>query len=241
MPNIVVIIPALNEEKAIGKVLCRIPRNLVTEVVVVDNNSSDTTAEVAKSLGATVVRENRKGYGSACSRGIEHIMSNIPGTEIVVFLDADYSDYPEEMPRLIQPIVQQNYDMVIGSRFLGSCSRGAMPWHQVLGNRLAVTLINWLYGFHYTDLGPFRAIKFDKLLKLSMQERKYGWTVEMQVKAAGQGLRCYDVPVKYRARIGKSKISGTFKGTVLAGYSILITIIKNRLTNDRDLLKYINC
>ncbi len=229
MPEIVVIIPALNEEKAIGKVLRRIPGNLVTRVVVVDNNSTDATAEVAKSLGATVVHESQVGYGAACLKGIEYIMSNMPETEIVVFLDADYADYPEEMPRLIQPIVQQNYDLVIGSRFLGSHSKGAMPWHQVLGNRLAVTLINWIYYVHYTDLGPFRAIKFDKLLKLRMQERKYGWTAEMQVKAARQGLRYSEVPVSYRTRIGVSKISGTLRGTVFAGYSILATVIKNRL------------
>ena len=228
MPEIIVIIPALDEERAIGNVLAHIPSNIVSEIVVVDNNSSDATAKIALGLGATVVHESRKGYGFACLKGIEYIMSRPQKTDIVVFLDADYSDCPEEMASLIQPITKQDYDMVIGSRLLGESEKGAMPWHQVLGNRIAIMLINALYGVHYTDLGPFRAIKLDKLLNLNMKEQRFGWTAEMQAKAAKQRFRFLEVPVTYRARIGTSKISGTFKGTVCAGYSILVTLLKNR-------------
>jgi glycosyltransferase involved in cell wall biosynthesis len=232
MPEIVIIIPALNEKGAIGKVLAHIPRNIASEIVVVDNNSSDATAEVARNFGATVVHEGRKGYGFACLKGIEYVLSRPKKPGVIVFLDADYSDCPEEMTSLVQPIIQQDYDMVIGSRFLGRREKGAMPRHQVLGNRLAVMLVNALYGVHYTDLGPFRAIKLDKLLKLDMKEQRYGWTAEMQAKAAKQRLRCCEVPVTYRARIGTSKISGTVKGTVCAGYSILATVLKNRWAYD---------
>jgi glycosyltransferase involved in cell wall biosynthesis len=232
MTEIVIIIPALNEERAIGKVLAHIPNNIASEIVVVDNNSSDATAEVAQNSGATVVHESRKGYGFACLKGIEYVLSRPKKPGVIVFLDADYSDCPEEMTSLVQPIIQQDYDMVIGSRLLGKRQKGAMPWHQVLGNRLAPMLINALYGVRYTDLGPFRAIKLDKLLKLDMKEQRYGWTAEMQAKAAKQRLRCFEVPVTYRARIGTSKISGTFKGTVCAGYSILATLLKNRWAYD---------
>jgi len=228
MTEIVVIIPALNEERAIGKVLTHIPDNIAAEVVVVDNNSSDATAEIAGNFGATVVHESRKGYGFACLKGIEYIMSRPRKTDIVVFLDADYSDYPQEMPGLIKPIIEQGYDMVIGSRSLGKSEKGAIHWHQALGNRLATALINGLYRTHYTDLGPFRAIKFDKLLTLRMEEKRHGWTAEMQAKAARQRLRCLEIPVTYRARIGTSKISGTVKGALCAGYNILSTVLKNR-------------
>lgn len=171
MPEIVVIIPALNEERSISKVLADIPRDIVNEVIVVDNNSSDGTAEVALNFGATVIHERRKGYGFACLKGIEYIVSQSRKADIVVFLDADYSDHPEEMTDLTRPIIQQDYDIVIGSRFLGKREPDAMPWHQVLGNRLATSLINALYKVHYTDLGPFRAIKFEKLLNLKMKEK----------------------------------------------------------------------
>jgi glycosyltransferase involved in cell wall biosynthesis len=232
MPEIVVIIPALNEERAIGSVLAHIPSDVAAEVVVVDNNSSDSTAKIAYNLGATVVRETRQGYGYACLKGIEYIMSRHRRTDIVVFLDADYSDCPEEMTELIKPIIEQNYDMVLGSRLLGRHKKGAMPWHQVLGNQLSTAFINALYNVRYTDLGPFRAIKFDKLLGLHMAEKRYGWTAEMQAKAAKQRLRCLEIPVSYRARIGTSKISGTLKGTMYAGFSILATLLKNRLAYD---------
>lgn len=230
MLDIVVIIPALNEEEAITKVLAHIPSKIVREVVVVDNNSCDDTAAVAKNFGATVIHENRRGYGFACLKGMEYIMSTHRKTDVVVFLDADYSDYPEEMSSLIQPIVQQDYDLVIGSRFLGRRQKNAMPWQQVLGNRLAVGLINALYRVHYTDLGPFRAIKFGKLLQLNMQEKRFGWTAEMQARAARQKLRYLEVPVSYRARTGTSKISGTLTGTLCAGYGILTAVLKNRWT-----------
>jgi glycosyltransferase involved in cell wall biosynthesis len=229
MPEIIVIIPALNEERAIGSVLSHIPGDIAAEVVVVDNNSSDATALVARNLGATVVHEIRQGYGYACLKGIEFVMSRQPKADIVVFLDADYSDCPEEMAALIKPIIEQKYDMVLGSRVLGSHEKGAMPWHQILGNQLSIAFINALYNVRYTDLGPFRAIRFDKLLELHMTEKRYGWTAEMQAKAARRGLRCLEVPVSYRPRIGTSKISGTVKGTLCAGYSILATLIKNRL------------
>jgi len=232
MAEIVVIIPALDEEKAIGKVLAHIPPKIASEIVVVDNNSSDATAEIARSVGATVVHESQKGYGFACLKGIQYIQSRPKKADIVVFLDADYSDRPEEMTSLIQPIIKQGYDMVIGSRLLGKRDKGAMPRHQVLGNRLAIMLINALYGVHYTDLGPLRAIKLDKLLKLDMKEQTYGWTAEMQAKAARQRLRYLEVPVSYRARIGTSKIAGTVKGTVCAGYNIIATLLKNRWTYD---------
>ena len=232
MPEIMVIVPALNEERSIGKVLADIPRDIVSEVIVVNNNSSDGTAKVARNFGATVIRERRKGYGFACLKGIEYIASRSRKADVVVFLDADYADHPEEMTDLTQPIIQQDYDMVIGSRFLGKRETGAMPWHQVLGNRLAISLINALYKVHYTDLGPFRAIKFDKLLNLKMKEKKYGWTAEMQAKAAKQRLRYIEVPVTYRARIGTSKISGTIQGTLCAGYGIVTTLLKNRWAHE---------
>lgn len=228
MPETVVIIPALDEEKAIGQVLAHIPADVVSEVVVVDNNSSDATADVASSFGATVVHEIRKGYGFACLKGIEYVLSRLRKADILVFLDADFSDNPEEMTSLIQPIIKLDYDMVIGSRFLGKRQKRAMHWHQVLGNRLVLMLIKALYGVHYTDLGPFRAIKLDKLLSLDMKEQTFGWTAEMQAKAAKQKLRFLEVPVSYRARIGRSKISGTVKGTIGAGYNMLAVLLKNR-------------
>jgi len=227
MPDIVVIIPAFNEEQSIASVLTDIPKDIVSEVVVVDNNSCDATAEMAQNAGATVVHEPRQGYGFACLKGIEYVQSRHQKADIIVFLDADYSDYPEEMASLIQPIIQQDYDLVLGSRLLGKLQRGAMSPYQALGNRLATMLVKLLYKARYTDLGPFRAIKFDKLLKLGMREKTYGWTAEMQVKAAKQQLRYCEVPVTYRPRVGTSKISGTAKGALLASYGIITTILKN--------------
>jgi len=229
MARIVVIVPAFNEEQAIGKVLADIPEGIACEIVVVDNNSSDATAEIAQNAGVTVVHEPRQGYGFACLKGIEYVKSTSQKVDVVVFLDADYSDYPGEMVNLVQPIIQQGYDLVIGSRLSGQGYRAVMSLHQILGNRMATTLIKLFYGACYTDLGPFRAIKFDKLLELGMTEKTYGWTVEMQVKAAKHRFRCCEVPVSYRSRIGTSKISGTARGTFLAGYNIVKTLLRHRL------------
>lgn len=224
--NVLVIIPAYNEEHSIGKVIRDIPEGLVREVVVTNNNSTDATAANARVAGATVLDEPRPGYGFACLKGIEYAKTLSPAPDIVVFLDGDYSDYPAEMPKLIQPLVEQGYDLVIGSRALGTRESGAMLPQQVVGNWLATTLLRWLYGARFTDLGPFRAIRFDKLLAIGMRDQTYGWTVEMQLKAAKHGLKCTEVPVNYRKRIGISKVSGTVKGTVLAGYKIITTIFK---------------
>lgn len=226
--NVAVIIPAVNEEESIGKVLSDIPWNLVHEVIVVDNGSVDNTSREARKHSATVLVENKKGYGYACLKGINYLRSAQDTPDIVVFLDGDYSDYPEEMEKLLYPITEENIDMVIGSRALGEREAGSMMPQQVFGNWLATSLIRWLYGAHFTDLGPFRAIRYDKLLDLDMIDTTYGWTVEMQIKAAKQKLNYLEVPVSYRKRIGKSKVSGTIKGTIGAGYKILTTIAKYR-------------
>ncbi len=224
--NVRVIIPAFNEQDALGKVLDEIPVDLVREIIVVDNASTDNTAQIAINLGVTLLKESRKGYGNACLKAIDYIASLDEPTDIVVFLDADYSDYPREMNQLLKPIVKDNYDLVIGSRALGDKERGSMTIYQVFGNWLATKLIGIFYHIKFTDLGPFRAIKFDKLILLSMQDKNYGWTVEMQIKAAKHKLRCVEVPADYRKRIGFSKVSGTLKGTILAGYKIIWTIFK---------------
>lgn len=223
--NIKVIIPAQDEQDSIGKVVEEIP-SMVSEVIVVDNASADDTAEVAAKAGATVLREMRKGYGSACLKGIEYLKSLQEPVDIVVFMDADYSDYPEETEQIVDPIIAYNYDLVIGSRALGDREKGSMTFPQVFGNWLATSLLKLFYGVEFTDLGPFRAIKYDKLLQINMQDTNFGWTVEMQLKAAKQGLKCTEVPVRYRKRIGISKVSGTIKGTVMAGYKILYTIFR---------------
>lgn len=225
-PHILVIIPAFNEARSIDKVIAEIPE-FVREIVVVNNNSSDATSKVAAASGATVLDEPRQGYGYACLKGIEYAKTKHP--DIIAFLDADYSDYPAEMSEVIRPIIEQNYDMVIGSRALGNKESGSMTPQQIFGNWLATTLIKWIYKVEYTDLGPFRAIKFDQLLALNMQDTTYGWTVEMQLKAAKQRLKVMEVPVNYRQRIGHSKVSGTLKGTVMAGYKILSWIFKYAL------------
>jgi len=221
-----VIIPALNEQDAIGRVLVDISEELVDEVVVVDNGSSDQTVIVAEKYGATVLMEARKGYGHACMKGIRYFEDKEPRPHLIVFIDADYSDYPQEISQVVAPITEDNYDLVIGSRALGKRERGSMTFPQIFGNWLATLLIRIFFNHRFTDLGPFRAIKFEKLLTLDMQEYTYGWTVEMQLKAAKIGLRCTEVPVSYRKRIGVSKVSGTVKGTVMAGYRILWTIFK---------------
>ena len=226
MAIIKVIIPAYNEQNSIAKVLGDIPQGWVEEVVVVNNNSNDHTVVNAQAAGATVLEEHRQGYGYACLCGIAYVSQQTTKPDIIVFMDADYSDHPEELPALVQPIVDDKADLVIGSRSLGQRERGAMTPQQVWGNWLATKLLKWLYGAHFTDLGPFRAIRYESLIQLGMRDQTYGWTVEMQLKAAQQGLRCVEVPVRYRQRIGVSKVSGTVKGTIMAGYKIIGTIIK---------------
>lgn len=227
-PIVDVIIPAFNEENGVGEVVREIPRAFVREIIVVNNASTDNTEVIAREAGATVLREPVPGYGRACLRGIAHAQLSGPPPEIVVFLDADHSDFPEEIPNVIQPIIEGKADLVIGSRAIGQRERGSMTPQQVFGNWLATRLLSILYGATFTDLGPFRAIRFDKLLALNMQDKTYGWTVEMQLKAARDGLLYVEVPVRYRRRIGFSKISGTVKGTLLAGYKIIATILKYR-------------
>lgn len=224
--NIVVIIPAFNEENAVGKVIRDIPKSLVSEVVVVNNNSNDATRSKAESAGATVIDEPVQGYGNACLKGISYLKHLTLEPDIVVFIDADYSDYPGEMTELIRPIIDDDYDIVIGSRTLGKKQKGSMTPQQIFGNWLATRLLKLLYNVEYTDLGPFRAIKYTSLLELKMQDRTYGWTVEMQLKAAKHNMKITEVPVNYKKRIGFSKISGTVKGTILAGYKIITTIFK---------------
>ena len=221
-----VIIPAYNEENGVGQVIAEIPKHIVSEIIIVNNASTDNTEVVATKAGATVLREPIPGYGRACLKGIQYLRQSEHKPDIVVFLDADHSDYPEEIESVIKPILDLQADMVIGSRALGNKERGSMTPQQIFGNWLATRLLNLFYGVKFTDLGPFRAITYSKLIELDMQDKTYGWTVEMQLKAAKNGLRCVEVPVRYRKRIGFSKISGTVKGTVMAGYKILHTIFK---------------
>ena len=225
-PDIRVIIPAFNEQNAVGLVIDEIPKQLVSEIIVVDNGSTDDTFEQASNRGATTLKEPRRGYGNACLKGMEHIANSSAKPDIVVFLDGDHSDYPEQMEDLIQPIVEDKADLVIGSRALGQKEKGSMTPQQVFGNWLATFLIKQLYRVRFTDLGPFRAIRYGSLLTINMQDRTYGWTVEMQLKAAKLNLRTMDVPVDYRQRIGVSKVSGTLRGTIGAGYKIIYTIFK---------------
>lgn len=225
-PIITVIIPAYNEEQSIGKVVDDIPRSLVKHVIVVNNNSNDSTVEVAKKAGAIVLDEPRRGYGWACLKGIEH--SKKLNTEIVVFLDGDYSDYPQEIPDVLAPIFETDMDMVIGSRVLGKREKGSLTPQQVFGNWLATKLIRLFYRARFTDLGPFRAIKAESLEQLKMSDKTYGWTIEMQIKAAKHKMNFCEVPVNYKKRIGVSKVSGTIKGTVLAGIKIIFAVFKYR-------------
>lgn len=220
-----VIIPAYNEEKSIGRVIAEIP-GFVSEIIVVDNGSNDNTAVSARDAGATVLREPNRGYGNACLKAIAYCREKELPPEIVVFIDGDYSDYPEQMPDLLEPILAGGKDLVIGSRSLGKREAGSMTVQQIFGNWLATSLLRLFFDARFSDLGPFRAIRFSSLLALGMRDRNYGWTVEMQVKAAKQKLKCVEVPVRYRKRIGVSKVSGTVKGTIMAGYKILFTIFK---------------
>ena len=224
-PRISVIIPAVDEEEAIGLVVAEIPP-VVSEVIVVDNGSRDRTAEVARSGGARVVHEPRRGYGQACMAGI----AAAERADVLAFLDGDHSDYPSQLVDVLAPILAGEADLVIGSRNLGQRARGAHPLHAVLGTRLCVGLMNLLIGTRATDLGPFRAITAAALGRLGMSDRNFGWTVEMQVKAAQHGLRVREVPVDYRPRIGQSKVSGTLSGTFLAGAKIVGTIARHALS-----------
>lgn len=225
IPIIDVLIPAFNEENAVGKVVAHIPA-IVRNIIVVNNNSNDATRSVAEDAGAIVLDEPVMGYGRACLTGMSFLNRLPQPPDIVVFLDADYSDFPEQLLDLIEPILSDNRDMVIGSRAIGTKEKGSMTLPQVFGNWLATTLMSWIFKTSYTDLGPFRAIRWTALMSLGMKDKNYGWTIEMQIKAAKIGLRTTEVPVDYRKRIGISKVSGTVKGVFGAGYKILWTIWK---------------
>lgn len=220
-----VIIPAYNEEKSIIKVIQDIP-SIVNEIIIVDNNSSDQTAKNAQEAGAKVLTEIKKGYGNACLKGISYVKSQTHKTDIIVFLDGDFSDYPEELTKLIAPIINDNIDFVIGARVSKFREKGSMTRPQIFGNWLATALMSILFNSKFTDLGPFRAIKYHKLLALKMEDKTYGWTVEMQLKAIKNNYSYQEIPVKYRNRIGVSKVSGTIKGAIFAGVNILYWIFK---------------
>lgn len=220
-----VIIPAFNEQNSIGSVINAIPKDLVRDVIVVDNNSSDETSINAKNAGATVLKESNQGYGFACLKGIDFAKNKQQQPDVIVFLDADYSDFPEEISLLLNKI-WKGADMVIGNRVKHKRTKGSMMPQQIFGNWLACWLMKILYGYRYHDLGPFRAIKFNKLINIKMKDQTYGWTVEMQLKALKHKFNIEQVDVSYRKRIGKSKVSGTIKGSILAGYKIITTIFK---------------
>ncbi|GGF82111.1 glycosyltransferase family 2 protein [Wenyingzhuangia marina] len=224
--TIAVIIPAYNEEQSIAHVIHDIPKNIANHIIVVNNNSTDHTQQIAENAGATVLLEKQMGYGYACLKGLDYIAKNNINPDIVVFLDGDYSDYPEEMIDLVKPIITQNYDMVIGARTKSGREKHSMTPQQIFGNWLATRLMKIIFNAKFTDLGPFRAIKYDSLLKLNMQDKTYGWTIEMQLKALKQKINYLEVPVRYKKRIGVSKVSGTIKGTIFAGIKILSWIFK---------------
>ncbi len=225
--NVDVIVPALNEEQALPKVLADIPAS-VRRVVVADNGSTDRTAEVARAHGAEIVTEPERGYGAACLRAIAHLSLDAP--DVVVFLDGDYSDYPDELPQLVEPIARGEVDFVVGSRTRGLSQAGALTPQQRVGNAIATTALRLLYRAPFTDLGPFRAIRWATLLRLGMRDRNWGWTVEMQIKAARQRVPWREVPVSYRPRIGTSKVSGTLKGSLGAARKILWLLAKHAVT-----------
>ncbi len=225
--NIKVIIPAFNEEASIGKVIAEIPA-IVSEIIVVNNNSTDKTSEVAEKAGATVLFQPLAGYGNACLKGMEYIsLLNKPQQpDIIVFLDGDYSDYPSELIKIVKPIIEDNIDFVVGARVKELSEKGSMTFPQRFGNRLAPSLMKLFFNSTFTDLGPFRAIKYEKLLALAMEDKTYGWTVEMQLKVLKKKFTYVEVPVKYKNRIGISKVSGTVKGAIFAGVKILTWIFK---------------
>ena len=220
-----VIIPAYNEEKSIAKVIQDLP-SYVDEIVVVSNNSSDETIDVAKKAGATVLTEKRRGYGYACLKGISYIKSQTIKPDIIVFLDGDYSDYPKELNKLIAPIINEHFDFIVGARSKKLREKGSMTIPQIFGNWLATSLMAFFFNSKFTDLGPLRAIKYNKLIDLNMEDKTYGWTVEMQLKALKRNYLYKEIHVKYRNRIGISKVSGTLKGTIFAGIKILYWIVK---------------
>ena len=220
-----VIIPAFNEEASIGLVIAAIP-DIVSEVIVVNNNSTDNTTQSAKNAGATVLSENKKGYGYACLKGMDYVSKLECLPNIIVFLDGDYSDFPEELLKIVAPIIENDIDFVIGARTSKLREEGSMTKPQIFGNWLATSLMNLFFGSSFTDLGPFRAIKYDKLMALNMEDKTYGWTVEMQLKAIKRKYSYVEIPVKYRNRIGVSKVSGTLKGAIFAGIKILLWIFK---------------
>ncbi|WP_275315029.1 glycosyltransferase family 2 protein [Tenacibaculum bernardetii] len=220
-----VIIPAYNEQDSIANVINDIP-SIIDEIIVISNNSTDATELNAKNAGATVLKENRKGYGYACLKGMNYIAEQKNKPDIIVFLDGDYSDYPEQLMELVHPIINDNIDFVIGARVKELRENGSMTPQQIFGNWLATSLMSLFFGAKFTDLGPFRAIKYNKLLDLNMEDKTYGWTVEMQLKALKQQFTYTEIPMKYRNRIGVSKVSGTVKGSILAGVKILSWIFK---------------
>ncbi|MCA0152023.1 glycosyltransferase family 2 protein [Winogradskyella vincentii] len=225
MPIIKVIIPAFNEEDSIKHVINDIP-DIVDEVIVVSNNSTDNTEKNAKGLGATVLVEKQKGYGYACLKGMDYIAQQEKKADIIVFLDGDYSDYPEELVKIVNPIIEDDVDFVVGARVKELREKGSMTLPQIFGNWLATSLMRLFFRSTFTDLGPFRAIKYSKLLDLKMEDKTYGWTVEMQLKALKQKFTYREIPVNYRNRIGVSKVSGTIKGAIFAGVKILWWIFK---------------
>jgi glycosyltransferase involved in cell wall biosynthesis len=225
MAHIKVIIPAINEGDSIGKVVSELPKH-VSEIVVVDNGSIDNTVENAQKAGATVITETRKGYGSACLKGIDYISKQSKAPDIIVFIDGDYSDYPEELDKVVAPILENDIDFVVGARKKALREPGSMTPQQVFGNGLATFLMRLFFKSRFTDLGPFRAIKYEKLKELGMQDTTYGWTVEMQLKILRKKMTYIEVPVRYKQRIGVSKVSGTVKGTIFAGIKILGWIFK---------------